>query len=101
MPAWVAFVCGAAVALLTLWLVRRPGAREGASRWYHWTAYAAWCLWTVAGVSFVLLNQAGGHATAAGVGALLFFGVSALAALGLARLFGLLPTGGASRRVSP
>lgn len=65
-------------------------------RWYWWAALATWYLWTLCGISFVTINMTGGHAKATTVGAFVFFSVTAIGGLALARVFGILPKAGKS-----
>jgi len=95
MISFLAFILGLAAALLAFWLAGISKRSESAFKWYMWVLVAVWYLWTVAGVSFVVVNVMGKHAKAATTGAFIFFIISIIAAVLLARFLGLF---GSSKR---
>ncbi|RJE47049.1 dehalogenase [Dehalobacter sp. MCB1] len=62
----------------------------------NWSLYVIWYLITCTGISFVFLNSRVGHVKATSTGIFLFFGLSVIFAVILARLLGLLGKNGLS-----
>lgn len=89
MYSFLAFLLGVIAALGVIWLLNFLRARDSRLKWYVWASIAAWYLWTVAGISFVIINTAGKHTKAASTGAFIFFIVTILAGVLLARLIGI------------
>jgi len=85
----LAFFFGAVAVLGVIRLLQFSKARDARLKWHVWVAVAAWYFWTVAGISFVIINVADKHFKAAGTGAFIFFMVTVLAGVLLARLTGI------------
>lgn len=90
MYSFLAFLLGAIAVIGAVWLLSFLRARDKRLNWYIWASIVLWYLWTVAGISFVFINAAGKHAKAASTGAFIFFIVSIIAGVLLARVIGFL-----------
>lgn len=92
MYSFLAFLLGAIAVIGVFWLLSFVRARDKQIKWQVWVSIAIWFLWTLAGISFVLINAAGKHAQAASTGAFIFFIVTIIAGVLLARVTGVLRT---------
>ncbi|NBJ16487.1 MAG: dehalogenase [Dehalobacter sp. 4CP] len=59
----------------------------------NWSLYLIWFLITCIGLSFIVLNARIGHVKATSTGIFLFFGLSVIIGIVLARLVGLIGQG--------
>ncbi|MFX4262382.1 hypothetical protein ACOBQJ_09270 [Pelotomaculum propionicicum] len=90
MYSFLSFLLGVIAVIGVVWLLGFLRMRDIRLKWYVWASIAVWYLWTVAGISFVSINAAGKHAKAASTGAFIFFIVTIIAGVLLARLIGVL-----------
>ncbi|MEA4901524.1 dehalogenase [Desulfitobacterium sp.] len=73
-------------------LALRPYANKGDKKKtiLNWFLYGIWFLITCVGLSFVVLNSRVGHVKATSTGVFLFFGLSIIIGVLLARLLGFI-----------
>ncbi|MEW6621960.1 MAG: hypothetical protein AB1420_02310 [Bacillota bacterium] len=87
------FVAGVVGTVIIIWLYNYS-QNHGKIKWYKWFGVITWYLWTIYGISFVYLNIVYHETRAATIGAFMFFVISIIGAILLARTIGILKTAG-------